>query len=245
MSSIDNDPRFSFLNPASAKDKWFVSRHGKFTASKIGCLCVPGSKGALFGEGAKTYIRQRATEKMTTITDRPEMEYVKSIRHGKDLEVVSFGAYQRYTRNYDMRYFGSEQPLFLDFDENSGGSPDGMCGHDEKIYCGLELKCPSNSDIHVDYCEMTHQHELEAYNLEYYAQIQFLLMITEAPMWHFCSFDERFTVPGMRIGVLEIEPDLPFQNKLKMRLKAAVGERDKIIAGRLAKMEQRFKIKAA
>lgn len=227
--TLEGDIRFGFLKSEALKEKWLMARHAKFTASRIGCLLVGGSGGKLFGPGAMTYIKKKATEKMQVAWDRPDLDHVKSLRHGKMYELPAFLAYQNFTKNHSMRYFGSDDPVFLDYDNDSGGSPDGLMGEGEEIYCGLELKCPVDSEVHMDYFAMKHQYELQAYNGEYYAQMQFLLMITKAPVWHFCSFDERFEEDVFKIKVLEVKPDKQFQTNLKIRLKQAVIERDKII----------------
>lgn len=225
---VENDSRFGFLVSEDVKDKWHRARHGKFTASKLSCLLSPG-KNTMFGTGAKTYIKQKAKEKMTILWERPDMELVKSIRHGKLYESIAVPAYHEHTRNYSMRYFGSEDPVFLDYNDDSGGSPDGLMGEDETIYCGLEIKAPFDSNVHMDYLEMTNQYDLEAYNFEYYSQIQFLLMITGAPVWHFCSFDERFLNKKLWTKVIEVFPDKKLHEKISIYLKQAVIERNLII----------------
>lgn len=218
------------INAIDKKDKWFLDRHGKFTASEIGKLLSKGAGGNMFGTGALSYIRLKAIEKMTDLWERPEMEWVKSVLHGKMYEAPAFEMYKTVSQNYSMRYFGSDEPLFLDYDKDSGGSPDGIMGEGINIHLGLELKCPKNSNIHLDYYGFKNQYDLADYNADYYAQIQFLLMITQAEMFHFCSFDDRFRDARMKIKILEVRPDRKFQDNLEIRLKMAVKERDRIIS---------------
>lgn len=217
------------FNSLDLKDKWHLDRWGKFTASKIDILNGAGVR-QMFSVGALSYIEEKAIENMTDIWEAPELENVKSLRYGKDLESMAAIKYMEHTRNYDMRYFGSESPVFLDYDKNSGGSPDGLMGEGETIHCGLELKCPKKSKVHLQYIGMKNQFDLLTLNSEYYGQIQFLLWITKAPVWHFCSFDERFTkFPHMQVKVLEVKPDIKYQERLLLRLRQAVIERDKLI----------------
>lgn len=218
------------IDQLDSKDRWFLDRHGKFTASEIGKLLSKGAGAKMFGTGAITYIKQKAIEKMTVLWERPELEYVKALLHGKVHEQPAYEMYKRVTKNYSMRYFGSDAPLFLPLDDDSGGSPDGLMGEGAKIYCGLELKCPKNSHIHYDYCKMKDQWDLKEYNEDYYAQIQFLLRITGAEEFHFCSFDDRFIDSKKKIKIIPILPDRKFLDNLEIRLQMAVKMRNEIVA---------------
>ena len=211
------------------KDKWFLARHGKFTASEIGKLLSKGAGTKMFGSGALTYIKQKAIEKMTVLWEKPEVEEVKSLLHGKAHEYPAYEAYKRMTGNHSMRYFGTDAPLFLEFDKDSGGSPDGLMGQGTDIHCGLELKCPKNSHIHWDYFTMKDQWDLREYNADYYAQIQFLMRITSAKEFHFFSFDDRFIEPKKKGKVITILPDKKFTDNLEIRIQMAVKMRNEII----------------
>lgn len=216
-----------------AKDRWFMQRHGRFTASEIGKLLSKGSGTKMFGTGALTYIKQKAIEKMTVLWERPEVEEVKSLLHGKAHEYPAYEAYTRATGNYAMRYFGTDEPLFLELDADSGGSPDGLMGEGVKIHCGLELKCPKNSHIHWDYYKMKDQWDLKENNIDYYAQIQFLMRITNAEEFHFCSFDDRFIEPKKKIKIITVLPDKRFIDNLEIRIQMAVKMRNEMIAEQL------------
>jgi hypothetical protein len=217
-----------------SKDAWLLERHGSFTASLIGKIMLPGKNGAMFSPGGLTYIRQVAIEKMTDLYDRPELENVASLFHGKAYEEPAYEYYVHLTKNYSMRYFGSYDPLYLSYNKDSGGSPDGIMGEGENIEWGLELKCPKNPAIHFDYLQFKDQWDLKEYDLGYYSQSQFLLMITKAKGWHWGSYDERFKSPKLKCKILEIKPDLKFQNELEVRLLQAIKERNKIIASMAA-----------
>lgn len=215
---------------AEGRDKWMAERLGKFTASLIGRLMISGKKpGELFSAGAWNYIRQVAIEKITFLFERPELDEVKSLLHGKVHEEPAFDLYKKVTRNNSMRYFGSMEPLFLNYNEDSGGSPDGIMGVGETIEWTLELKCPRNPSVHFDYLQMNSQFDLKEYSVDYYSQVQFTLMLTKANGGHFVSYDDRYRNPAHRIKVIEVLPDQKFQNDLEMRLQKAIKERNKII----------------
>ena len=217
----------SFFEPAG-KEKWFCDRHGKFTASNAYKLATPG-KNEMFSPVGHTYIEEKAIELETAIWENPKLEYVESLRFGKQLEETAFNHYCRITRVKSMRYMGTEDPLFLTYNEFSGGSPDGLMGEGEKISVGLELKCPFSSKVHWKYLDMNDQYDLKKERFEYYAQIQFLLMITKAEFFHFASFDERFNDFNKRMVVLEIRPEAKFFDNFELRLHKAKSIRDEII----------------
>lgn len=215
------------------KDQWYVDRWGKFTASEIYKILSSGRGSDMFGAPAKEYIRQKAIENMSVMWERPELEFVKAILHGRAHEYPAFEAYKSVSRNYSMQYFGSDNPVFIRFNEDSGGSPDGIIGSAKNVTWGLELKCPKNPGIHLDHMEMANQYDLEAYNLSYYAQIQFNLMVTKAEGWHFVSYDERYRAPHMKIKILDVFPDRRFQDNLEIRLRMAIRHRNEIISRHL------------
>lgn len=211
------------------KDKWFQDRLGKFTASKIDVIMHGGTKGAIFGQGALTYIKQKAIEKETFYWENPKLEYVKGFLHGKMYEEPAFNAYVEYTKNTSMRYMGTVDPLFFDYDANSGGSPDGILGEGLVIHGGLELKCPEQSTVHWDYLEFKDQWALKAYNPEYYGQVQFLMMIFKVNTWHWASFDERFKNDKLRLKVLEIKKDNSYCDELDIRISQGAKVREQMI----------------
>lgn len=213
----------------SKRDKWFVDRYAKFTASEIHKLLSKGVGSEMFGAGARTYIKKKAIEKETTFWENPKLEFVKPLLWGKRYEEPAFHHYVRMTGNMDMRYMGTETPLFLTYDEDSGGSPDGIMGLDEVIHLGLELKCPMDSAVHWDYLGLKDQYDLKGHTIEYYAQVQFLLMITKAPVFHWVSFDERYKDFKKRMHIIPILPEINFQKNLDIRIKQATKDRDKLI----------------
>lgn len=221
------------IDQLDPKDRWFIERHGKFTASEIGKLLSKGTGSEMFGKGAITYIRQKAIEEMTVLWEKPELEYVKSLLHGKAHEFPAYEMYKKTTKNYSMRYFGTDAPLYLSFNEDSGGSPDGIMGNGTEIYCGLELKCPRNSSVHYDYLGFKDQYDIKEYNGDYYAQIQFLLMITKAKEFHFASFDDRFKDVKKKIKIIEVLPDKKFQDNLEIRIQMAVKMKKAIVNSQL------------
>lgn len=213
----------------NSKDQWFSDRWSKWTASEIHKLLSKGTGDRMWGAGALTYIKKKAIEKETVFWENPKLENVKSLLWGKRYEEPAFDHYVKMTRNADMRYMGTETPLFLTYNDDSGGSPDGLMGDGDSIHLGLEMKCPLTSEIHWDYLSFKDQYDLKEYSIEYYSQVQFLLMITKAPEFHWVSFDERFKDIKKRMKIIEVKQDKPFQANLDIRIRQASKDRDKLI----------------
>src|SRR4051812_14837555 len=98
------------MNEIESKDQWFNLRWGKFTASEIYKLLTPPKdkdkfNSGMFGKLATTYIQAKAVERMTIMFERPELEEVKSLRHGIGQEQAAFDRYVKETRLTSMRYF--------------------------------------------------------------------------------------------------------------------------------------------
>jgi hypothetical protein len=54
-------------------------------------------------------------------------------------------------------------------------------------------------------------------------------MITGAKFWHWCSFDERFKDHLKQLKILEVVPDVQYQTELRLRLKMAIKEKNKLV----------------
>lgn len=216
------------INETDPRDKWFIQRHGRFTASNIYKLVLSNGT-TMFTPGGWNYIQEKAIETMTVLYERPELEFVEPLMHGKTYEEAAFNEYVRVTKNYSMRHFGDECPVYIEFNEYSGGSPDGLMGEGATIYKGLELKCPHNSKNHFNYMKMQSQWDLKEKKPEYYAQIQFLMLITGAVSWDFGSFDERWRDVDKRLKVIEVLPDKKFTDHLQVKIEMAQKEKLKIM----------------
>lgn len=217
------------INQTDPKEKWLLERYGKFTASMIHKI-VPSSSTGLFTPAGWNYIQERAIETMTYLYEAPEIEFVEALVHGKAYEENAYFEYVKVSKNDSMRHFGGENPLYLEYNEYSGGSPDGLMGSGTDVYWLLEIKCPKNPKNHFKYMKFKTQWDLKEARPEYYAQIQFLLMITKAQGAHFASYDERFRDESKRMKIIEVLPDKKFSDSLEVKLQMAQKEKLKIIA---------------
>lgn len=221
------------INAADPIDSWFLERWTKFTSSANFKLLTPAKDGSIFGEGALTYIEEKAMEATTTLWERPELEEHKNMLHGKAHEYPAYVGFVNATKNFSMRYLGTETPLFLEhekFKGESGGSPDGInLDSANKVDAGIEIKCPKNPIYHFRRLKWKDQWDIKQNYIQCYTQIQHLLMITDAFIWFFVDYDERFKSKEKKTKIIEVKPDRKFQDNLELRIKAAIRKKYEII----------------
>lgn len=218
-------------------DRWHLQRSGKFTSSENFKLCVAPPPNKMWSPGAMTYIEDKAIQAVSHLWERPELEEQKTLLYGKVHELPAFEAYVRETRNYSMTYFGSEEPMFLDYEEllgESGGTPDAAnILESGSIDLLCELKCPKNPVYHFRRLMWKNQFDVkEGYPLVY-CQTQHLLMITKAFACHFVSFDDRQRIKSKKTKIIEIKPDQKFQDNLHVKIEMAIKEKYKLISSHL------------
>jgi hypothetical protein len=214
-------------------DKWHKARWSRFTASENYKLLIGGKGGGMFGDGAMTYIKQKALQMTTTMWERPELEETKSILHGRVHEYPAYEMYVKETRNHSMIYMGDD-PMFYPYEplaDECGGTPDCASITDAGIIeFGAEIKCPINPMYHYDRLKWKDQWDLKDNYSLCYTQIQNLLMITKAKEWHFVSFDDRQLIRSYKTKIIPVYPDKKFQDNLEIRLRQAIKDKYRSIS---------------
>ena len=220
------------ITPSADLDQWHLSRWAKFTASENYKLLIGGSKGETFGGGAMTYIKEKVLQMTTHYWDRPELDEVKSLLHGKMYEFPAYQATVQQTGYTGLIYMGEDNPLFLEYEAlqgESGGSPDSIRLSDSAtVEIVAELKCPKNPMYHFERLKWRDQWDLKEGYASCYCQIQNLMLITGAPLGLFTSFDDRQKRPEKKAKIIEVKPDRKFQDNLDLRLRMAVKEKYRI-----------------
>ncbi len=220
------------ITPAADLDQWHLSRWGKLTASENYKLLGGGSKGETFGVGAMTYIKEKVLQMTTHMQERPELDNVQSLLHGKMYEYPAYKEMVRVTGYSNLVYLGEDTPLFLEYEplaKDSGGSPDVISLSDSAtVEMGAEIKCPKNPMYHFDRLKWKTMWDVKEGYPSCYCQIQNLMMITGAQLWLFCSFDDRQIRQDKKAKIIEIETDRKFQDNLDLRLRMAVKEKYRI-----------------
>ena len=219
------------FNQSADLDQWFLSRWSKFTASENYKLLV-GNSTNMFDRGAMSYIKTKALEMCTQMWERPELEENKNLLHGKMYEYPAYKAYIETTRNFSMRYLGTDTPLFLEDEKlvnESGGSPDVISITESNTIDAIaEIKCPKNPMYHFERLKWKDQWDIKENYIQCYTQMQNLLLISGASIAQFISYDERMTNKSKKIIVIDVYPDKKFQDNLHLRIRMAIKEKYKV-----------------
>jgi hypothetical protein len=163
-------------------------------------------------ETAKTYILENIIEDLTGFAKEfssPETEW------GNDHEDDAV-LYYELEKSVTVERVG-----FIEIDENSGVSPDGLVGADG----GIEVKCPYNSVNHLKRFFYKGWEDLKRKEKDYYWQIQGLMFATRRDWCDFVSYDPRLT-GNLRMFVLRIPRNEDDISNLAIRLKSAIEFKD-------------------
>lgn len=199
------DEHLESLNLVNEDELWHLDRIGKFTSSKIGALMSKGrGKDNEWGQMAMSYIYTKIAEKMTGVPHyTPE---TKSMEWGNDHEAEAIEKYNELTGN-DATPMGK---VFIKFNDNCGGSPDGFVGENGVI----EVKCPYNSANHIEtFIERTMKKE-------YWYQCQGNILFSNRDWCDFISYDPRMP-KEMQLVVIRVERDNEVCDAIAERIEAA------------------------
>ncbi len=219
------------IKPSADLDQWHLQRWSKFTASENYKLLAPSGV-SMFSPGGYTYIRYKVLQMTTNMWQRPELDEVESLLHGKVHEYPAYKAMMAATRYQNLIYLGEDRPLFLEYEPlegESGGSPDSISlRSDATVDVVAEIKCPKDSMKHFDRHYWKDQWDVKEKYIQAYTQIQNLMMITGAGLGLFVSYDDRQKVVAKKIKIIDILPDKKFQDNLDIRLRMAIKEKHRI-----------------
>ena len=190
-------------------DEWFAVKAGKISASR--------AKDLMAKKTTATYqnlIHKIAAERVTG-------EYTKdgyfgyAMQRGKDLEPEARGTFEFLT-GCDVETVG-----FIEADDWTGCSPDGLVGDS-----GLEIKCPF-ANTHARYIDRSINDKFEFVGVtptEYVVQIQFSLLVTGFPLWHFLSYHQ-----DMKPLHIEAKKKKKIHSEIEQRLVEFKKEVNKVI----------------
>ncbi len=219
------------IKPSADLDQWHLQRWSRFTASENYKLLVGNGKD-MFGGGAYTYIKEKVLQMTTHFWDRPELDEVKALLHGKMYEYPAYKATVQATGYNNLIYLGEDTPLFLEYEplaKDSGGSPDSLAlNSDATVDIVAEFKCPKNPMLHFERLKWDSQWDIKENYMSCYCQIQNLMMITNARLGLFVSFDDRQIRHEKKAKIIEVMPDKKFQDNLDLRLRMAIKEKYRI-----------------
>jgi hypothetical protein len=164
-------------------EDWHRARSGKFTPSELYRLMTePKVKTEKLSEGAKTYVKEKIAEILTVDISNEKMFHGNNATEwGNSFEGEAIELFS------DMLNKEIINVGFINYDDNFGGTPDGI-SHDNLF--GIEVKCPYNPSIHLDNL-LLDSLAFKKERKEYYWQIQGYSLITGIEDWYFVSYDPR------------------------------------------------------
>ena len=148
-------------------DEWYQIRLGRLTGSDFHTFL--GNS-----ETKKNKLLQKAAEKITGESDEEHI-LTEDIQRGIDLEDEAILMYEMQTGNT------VDKVGFIEKDEFSGCSPDGLVGTDGII----EVKCPKQSVFLKQVVE-------DKIKPEYYTQIQYNLFISGRKWCDYIAYNKKF-----------------------------------------------------
>lgn len=168
---------------AHGTDDWHRARSGKFTPSELYRLMTePKVKTEKLSQGAMTYVREKIAETLTVdISNDKIFQGNNATEWGNSYEGEAIELFS------DMVNAEIVTPGFINYDNNFGGTPDGL---DRNNLFGIEVKCPYNPSIHLDNL-LLDSLAFKKERKEYYWQIQGYSLITGIEDWYFVSYDPR------------------------------------------------------
>ena len=200
-------------------EEWYQVRSGKFTPSELHRLMTePKTKSEIISEGAKTYIKEKIAETLTVDISNDKMfKGNDATEWGSSYENEAIEVFSDYN-NVQILPSG-----FIEYDENFGGTPDGIC---EDGSFGIEVKCPYNIAIHLDNLLLDSE-SFKKYRKEYYWQIQGYSLITGIEDWYFVSYDPRQV--DYKLKVLPIKRNEEDIKLIKQKLQLATEYKQQLI----------------
>lgn len=171
---------------AQHSDEWYNIRLGKFTASHAATI-------ATAGKGLETLcfdlVAEILTKQRKVAFQSPAME------QGNLLEEQARTLFELETG------LTVEQVGFVEIDEFSGCSPDGLILNRTS---GVEIKCPQDNT----YAKYMYDGLIKP---EYYAQMQMQMLMLNANVWQYAVFNPHF---DKQLIIQEVKKDTGFQNKI-------------------------------
>lgn len=207
--------------------EWRSKRLGRFTSSEWHKACVSGKGGKYFGQGAETYIRQKVAEEITQ--ELKEEKTAASTDWGYSNEYDGIQSFEAATGFKGIAY-GIGNPQFFEYGDHAGGSPD----WEEVGVRGADIKCPYNSDVHLENIFIETQEQFKKERWEYYCQAQMNMLIRNWKEFYFVSYDPR--MPSiLKLSVLLITPDQEWIEDFKVRLEKAIERKNELMEKLLSK----------
>lgn len=168
-------------------DEWMALRAGRMTASNAATI-------AANGKGLETYIYTLLAEKYSG--NKGESYLSKDMERGVEME-------DQARMTYEIEHDKVDEVGFIEMDEYTGASPDGLVGEDG----GIEIKCVNDTN----YFRVLVDGE-SAIESKFIWQCQMLLLVSGRKWFDLVLYNTNFEQNTL---TFRIEPDEKKQEKLK------------------------------
>lgn len=192
--------------------QWHDVRLGRFTASEFWKLMSTprGKTEEHLSDTAITYVEEKVAE---ILTNQQKVITGWALEWGLDQEP---NAIRFYEEKYGYKVSGSG---FVAYGDHAGGSVDGYMP--EQF---IEVKCPYNSEHHVQYLQVKNAIDLKIIEPKYFWQIQSNLLFNskKAKEAVFISYDPRVLIKRLMLHDTIIEPDKDAFELIGIKLGSAI-----------------------
>lgn len=168
-------------------DEWRKLRAGRMTASNAATI-------ATNGKGLESYAYEILAEKYSNNSEESFTSF--DMKRGIELE-------EQARMTYELEHEEVQQVGFVELDEFTGCSPDGLVGEDG----GIEIKCPN--DVNFFRLMVNGESEIDK---KYLWQVQMSLLITGRKWWDLVFYNINFE---KSLLVFRIYPETIAQSKLE------------------------------
>jgi len=173
-------------NNIQGSDEWLEDRKGKLTASNAQAISANG-------KGLETYVYTLLSEKYSSNNEKYTNE---DMERGNELEAMARKLYEL-EKDVEIKEVG-----FIEMDEFSGASPDGLIGEDGLV----EIKSPNDKNHFFIV-------STEKIETKYIWQMQMQMLVTDRKWCDFVSFNPNFEKD---LVIIRVERDEKKIEKLKI-----------------------------
>ncbi len=149
-------------------NNFMEKRFGKFTASEVHRLMTKSKSGAMFGDGAMTYIYEKVSECLTG-ESKPSVS-TAATQWGLDNEADAVKFFELVTKK-KVQHYGCNEYTFWNYKDTGGCSPDGLLLTEDAT---LQAKCPFLVSNFIPYLliEGNRQEWLKKNEKEYFKRLK-------------------------------------------------------------------------
>lgn len=216
-AKAEHESALAKLHKLNKEKEWLEDRRTRFTVSEyvrlMGYEDNPDYETKLT-KGGISYAYEKYLEEISTFS---KSFSTASTEHGNEFEVDAAVRFMDET-GLKVHNYGDDQE-FIKLGKDLGCTPDGLI----EDWAGLETKCPDSKTQDQYLNDIKDQESFKEVCKKYYWQIMGSMYITGRKSWYFVSYDPRMKNEEEQILILRIDRNEDDIEKLKNRLRMAIG----------------------